>query len=301
MFDRFLHLRRLYKAGNLGGAAVFGLMLTALAGCTPSDVLNATISERGLTVTRDIAYSPDAKQTLDIYVPKAAAPNAPVIVFFYGGAWQTGDKKDYLFAAQAFASKGNIVVVPNYRVYPQVTFPGFIDDGAMAVAWTASHIGAYGGNPDGLFIIGHSAGAHIALMLALDAHYLTDAGVPQSKIAGVVGISGPYDFLPLTRDDIKPIFEVVPDLAVTQPIHFVRDDAPPLLLLTGDDDDTVGPYNTNNLTERMRQVGGRVEKRIYPGVGHVGSILAVTPLFRGKAPVLDDIETFIRQHKTKAP
>ncbi len=293
MFDRFLHLRRLYKAGNRGGAAVFGLMLTTLAGCTPSDVLNATVSERGLTITRDIAYGPDAKQKLDVYVPKAAAPNAPVIVFIYGGAWQTGDKKDYLFAAQAFASKGNIVVVPNY--------PAFIEDGAKSVAWTESHIGAYGGNPDGLFIIGHSAGAHIALMLALDAHYLTDAGVPQSKIAGVVGISGPYDFLPLTRGDIKPIFEVVPDLAVTQPIHFARKDAPPLLLLTGDADDTVGPFNTNNLTERMQQVGGRVEKRIYPGVGHVGSILAVTPLFRGKAPVLDDIETFIAQHEAKAP
>jgi acetyl esterase/lipase len=282
------------RFGTLGG---IGLLFATLTGCAPVDLLNATIATSGLKITRDIDYGADPHQRLDIYVPKSAGANAPVIVFFYGGAWQSGDKGDYLFAAQALASDGAIVVVPNYRVYPQVTFPVFIDDGASAIAWTVHNIQKYGGNPDGLFIAGHSAGAYIAIMLALNQSYLTAAGVAQSHIAGAIGLAGPYDFLPLTRDDIKPIFEVVHDIQVTQPIHYARADAPPLLLIAGDADDTVAPYNTTNLTKRIEELGGQVDEHLYPGVGHVGTVLALTPLFNGKADILARIQTFVKTNQ----
>jgi len=284
------------RFGTLGG---IGLLFATLTGCAPVDLLNATIPTGELKITRDIDYGADPHQRLDIYVPKSAAKNAPVIVFFYGGAWQSGDKGDYLFAAQALASGGSIVVVPNYRVYPQVTFPGFIDDGASAIAWTVHNIKKYGGNPDGLFLAGHSAGAYIAIMLALNQSYLTADGITQSHIAGAIGLAGPYDFLPLTRDDIKPIFEVTPDIQVTQPIHYARADAPPLLLIAGDADDTVAPYNTTNLTKRIEELGGQVEERIYHGVGHVGTVLSLTPLFNGKADILARIQAFVKARERK--
>jgi poly(3-hydroxybutyrate) depolymerase len=178
--------------GALRTIAGIGVLLNTLAACTPVDLLNATIPTRDITITRDIAYGDKPKQKLDIYVPKAIGPNAPVIVFFYGGAWQEGDKKNYLFAAQALASAGAIVVVPNYRVYPEVTFPGFLDDGATATAWTLRNISTYGGDPKAVYLAGHSAGAYLSIMLALDRDYFAKAGIPDARLAGGIGISGPY-------------------------------------------------------------------------------------------------------------
>jgi acetyl esterase/lipase len=284
--------------GALKRLAGLGVLLNTLAGCAPVDLLNATVPTRDLVITRDIPYGDTARQKLDIYVPKDAKPNAPVVVFFYGGAWQDGDKKDYLFVAQALASTGAVVVVPNYRTYPEVTFPGFLDDGAAATAWTVHNIAKYGGDPGTVYLSGHSAGAYIAIMLVLDRDYFAKAGIADVKLAGGIGISGPYDFLPITREDVKPIFEVVPDMAVTQPITYARSDAPPLLLLSGDADTTVGAYNSRHLASKVTLLGGRVEDHYYPGVQHVGSVLALTSWFRGRAPVLADIQAFIE--KTKA-
>jgi acetyl esterase/lipase len=276
------------------------LMVAGMAGCAPVDILNATIPTRDLTISRDIPYGDDPRQKLDIYASKGNPPNAPVIVFFYGGTWETGSKADYLFVAQALAAKGAVVVVPDYRLYPQVTFPAFLDDGAAAAAWTFRNIANYGGDAQAVFLAGHSAGAYIAIMLALDPEYLKADGVAASRLAGAIGISGPYDFLPIVRKDVKAIFEVVPDLAVTQPIHYARADAPPLLLLHGDADTTVGPYNTHNLADRIRALGGQVETDFYPGADHVDAIIAVTSLFKDRAPVLSDIENFLAAHDRRA-
>jgi acetyl esterase/lipase len=281
---------------RLSGFFLFALLVLPLAACAPVDLLNATVPTGGVTITRDIAYGASPRQKLDIYVPKAVADDAPVIVFFYGGTWQTGDKGDYLFAAQALTTTGAVVVVPDYRVYPAVTFPGFLEDGAAATAWVARNIRRWHGDPNRVFVAGHSAGAHIALMLALDHDYLDRAGAADFKFAGAIGLSGPYDFLPLTRPDVKRIFEVVPDLAVTQPIHYARADAPPLLLVTGDADEVVEPSNTHRLADRIRSLGGQVEDRYYPGLDHTDTVIALTALFRGKAPVLADMDAFVAKH-----
>ena len=278
---------------------LFAVVLLALSGCAKVDILNALIPTGGLTVTRDLAYGEGARHRLDVYVPKTVAPNAPVIVFFYGGTWQTGSKGDYLFAAQALASTGAIVVVPDYRVYPEVTFPGFLDDGAAAAAWTFHNIAAYGGDPKSIFLAGHSAGAYISIMLTLNRAYLAKAGMPDAKLAGGIGMSGPYDFLPLTRPDVKKIFEVVPDMAVTQPITYARADAPPLLLTHGENDITVGPYNTRNLANRMRVLGGLVEDKYYPDVDHIDIVIALTAIFRDRAPVLSDVAAFVAKNRSR--
>jgi acetyl esterase/lipase len=272
---------------------LFAALIALPSACAPVDILNATIPTGDLNVTHSVAYGPDPRQTLDIYVPKNAGDHAPVIIFFYGGTWQTGSKDDYLFAAQGLTRSGAIVIVPDYRLWPQVTFPGFIEDGAAATAWVAQNIARWHGDPKSIFVAGHSAGAYIALMLALDRDYLDKVGVPGSRLAGAIGLSGPYDFLPLTRPDVKRIFEVVPDLAVTQPIHYARADAPPLLLITGDADHTVEPSNTEHLADRMRAVGGHVEDRVYHGLDHIDTVIALAPLFRDKAPEITDIAGFV--------
>jgi acetyl esterase/lipase len=292
-------LKNLVISARLHRVGLFAVALLTLAGCAKVDILNALIPTGGITITRDIAYGEGPRRKLDIYVPKTVAANAPVIVFFYGGTWQTGSKDDYLFAAQALASTGAIVVVPDYRVYPEVTFPGFLDDGAAAIAWTLHNIGAYGGDTRSVFLAGHSAGAYISIMLTLNRSYLAKAGIPDAKLAGGIGMSGPYDFLPLTRDDVKPIFEVVPDMSVTQPITYARADAPPLLLLHGNDDITVGPYNTHNLANRMRALGGSVEVKDYPGVDHIDMVISLTALFRDRAPALADIAAFVAKNRVR--
>ena len=262
------------------------------AACAPVDLLNALVPIGGVEIARDIPYGRNPRQKLDVYRPRGQGVR-PLVVFFYGGAWQTGSKALYRFAAAALARRGMTVVVPDYRIHPEVSFPGFIEDAAAAVAWARVHAGDHGGNTRGIFVTGHSAGAYLAAMLALDGRYLAAAGMARADLAGAIGISGPYDFLPLTRADLKPIFEVVPDPAVTQPISFADGTNPPMLLITGQADATVLPRNTLALAARIRAKGGPVETRVYTGIGHIGTILALAPLFGWRAPVLDDISDFV--------
>jgi acetyl esterase/lipase len=262
-------------------------------------LLNATISRAGLTVTHDVAYGILPRQKLDIYRPDGAGP-APVVVFFYGGAWNSGSKRMYPFVAATLARQGNVVVVPDYRLYPQVRFPAFLQDCAQAVAWTQSHLRDIGGDPNRVFLMGHSAGAYNAVMLAVDPAYLAAAGTSRAKIAGVIGLAGPYDFLPMTGEDVKAVFATVGDGPESQPVTYVDGKAPPMLLLAGSADTTVLPRNTLSLAAKVRARGGQVEDRIFPGVAHIGLVIAMAPLFQGKAPVLPTVEAFIRSHRLDA-
>lgn len=265
--------------------------LLLLSGC--ASLLNATIPENGLTIRKNIAYGEDARQRLDIYAPQGAR-DLPVVVFFYGGSWRDGSKSIYPFVAATLARKGNIVIVPDYRLYPQVEFPAFLQDCAKAVAWTENHLAGLGGDPRRVFLMGHSAGAYNAVMLGVDPVFLREAGVRRSAIAGIIGLAGPYDFLPITGNDIKPIFASVGDGPASQPITYVEGHAPPMLLLAGSADKTVLPRNTKALAAKIRAKGGSVESEIFPGVNHIGLVIAIAPIFQGKAPVLARVEGFIR-------
>ena len=271
---------------------------TLLAGCIPSLRLFNDLAPRdpgARRVVRRAAYGDDPRQRLDVYSPTGAHALSPVLVFIYGGSWSSGAKEDYAFVGSAFASRQFVTVIPDYRLVPGVRFPSFVEDCAAAVRWAVDHAGEHGGDPQRIVLVGHSAGAYNAVMLGLDAHYLRDAGVEASRIRGVVGLAGPYDFLPFDVDSTRNAFGQTPDPQLTQPVHFVRADAPPLLLLWGNADKTVGPRNIDNLASAMRRAGGRVETKIYPAVDHVDIMLALSRPLRRRAPTLADTTEFARR------
>ncbi len=145
-------------------------------------------------------------------------------------------------------------------------------------------------------LIGHSAGAYSAVMLSLDRRYLEAAGVDPSRIRAVAGLAGPYDFLPLKGETVRGVFGGASDLAATQPINQVDDQAPPAFLATGGDDSVVLPRNSEALATALQAQGVVVETRIYPDLGHAGVLLALSKPLRGRAPVLEDMTAFLRRH-----
>jgi acetyl esterase/lipase len=268
-------------------------MLTVLSGCSPVSVLNALAPKSGIDETSNVRYAPGDRHTLDLYVPDTKTA-APVIVFIYGGGWKDGDKAAYRFVAASLAARGFLTIVPDYRLFPAVRFPAFLQDAAAAVAWTKANVARYGGDPTRIFLMGHSAGAHIVAMLTLDRQWLQADGLdPDRDIAGTVGLAGPYDFLPLHDPELEDIFAPAGDLRLTQPITFARGDAPPMFLAAGDDDTTVRPANTRHLAAAIRRDGGQVETRFYPGIGHQLILGAFAGVLRWFAPVLRDVTAFI--------
>lgn len=257
------------------------------------DLLNAIAPRYGTSVVRGLAYGPDPRHLLDIYRPTRQRQALPVVVFFYGGAWQSGERSEYRFVGAALARLGLIVAIADYRLYPAVRYPAFIQDAARATAWIARDIDGYGGDPRAIFIAGHSAGAYLALMLALAPAYLAEAGYDRASLAGAIGLAGPYDFLPLTRPAYQKIFAPEPDLANTQPVTHADSSAPPCLLLTGAKDRRVSPANTAQLAERLRAAGATVDTRIYPGLGHTRILLSVLAWPGLSALVPADIAGFI--------
>ncbi len=205
---------------------------------------------------------------------------------------------DYDFIGRTLAAKGVLVVIADYRLYPEVTFPEFLYDGADAVAWVRQNAASYGGNPNHIFLMGHSAGAYIALMLALDPEYLAHAGMAPADLAGVIGISGLYDFLPQTGASYAPIFQDAMPVAKTQPVAFASRQTPPILLLTSDHDDVVDPRNTSALAGKLKEKGGRVDTITYPETGHIGILLPFSPLFHGSSAIVDDVTSFIAGQQT---
>jgi acetyl esterase/lipase len=279
-------------------APVFAALYAAvLGGCSPTDILNATVPQDGVSVDRGIAYGDGPRRRLDVYRNENAAGLQPLVVFLYGGSWRTGDRAIYQFVGIPLAARGAVVVIPDYRLYPEVAFPGFLDDNAHAVAWAIAHAAELGADPHRVFIVGHSAGAYNAAMLAVDPRWLAHAGLDRTQIAGVAGLAGPYDFLPMTDPDILPVFAPVGDEPASQPVNYVDGRNPALLLLAGDADTTVRPANTQSLAARVAAAGGPVQSRIYPGLGHIGIIIAFAPLFNRRAPVLDDVWRFIMEQR----
>jgi acetyl esterase/lipase len=241
---------------------------------------------------RGEAYGADARQKLNIWVPEKQEGAAPVIVFFYGGSWKSGERDLYDFAGRALAEQGFVVVIPDYRLVPQVRFPAFVEDGAAAVAWAEKNVARFGGDPARITLSGHSAGAHIAAMLTLDQQWLLRAGASDGVVKHFIGLAGPYDFYPFTSDSAREAFAGVTYPETTQPISFARVDAPPMLLLHGSTDTTVKPRNSLALEKAMPGIAKAV---ILPGLDHSDIIMAFARPFRGKADVLKMTAEFARQ------
>jgi acetyl esterase/lipase len=270
-------------------------MALLASACSPVTILNALAPTGGIVEQHDIAYAPGARHALDVYTPAAgkAAPGHPVVVFFYGGNWDDGNRGMYRFVGAELASRGVVAIIPDYRIYPEVVFPGFMEDAAQAVVWARDHAAQYGGDPKNLFLMGHSAGGQIATLLALDGDYLKAAGMSTRALAGVIGLAGPYDFLPLHDDRLKTIFGPEAQRPRSQPINYVTPAAPPMLLIAGSGDDTVDPGNTTRLAARLRSAGDQVTATIYPSVGHAQLIGAFASTLSFLAPVRRDVLAFI--------
>ena len=266
----------------------------ALVGCSPA-LLNPFTPSTGYTLTRNIAYGAEARHKLDIYVPDGLKQPAPVLIFFHGGSWQTGDKDGYRWIGQTFASRGIVTAIADYGLYPAVAYPVFLNDGAAAVAFVHANIANYGGDAGRIFVMGHSAGAYNALMITANPEYLRAAHADAGWIHGAIGISGPYDFLPLTDPALIALFGGK-DRPDTMPITYVDGKRPPVLLATGTADDTVSPGNTKRMAAKWRANGNEAQEIYYPGVGHIGIILSFAPGFRDKTTLADDVTKFIAAH-----
>jgi acetyl esterase/lipase len=276
--------------------ALAGLGASLLAACTPLGAYNAlTPRPWGVRRIDDLAYGPLPRQKLDLYLPRPGAAPAPLMVFFYGGGWETGAKRDYAFAARAYAGRGFAVAVPDYRLTDEVAFPAFLQDCALATAWCQAQAGRYGVDAGRTVLAGHSAGAYNAAMLALDRQWL-GAAQAAHPIRAWAGLAGPYDFLPLEPGPGLRTFGSVTDLGATQPVNFVAVGAPAAYLACGDKDTVVRPRNTERLANRLQQVGAPVLECVYPGMGHAEPILALAWPMRLKWPVLAESTGFLTQH-----
>lgn len=283
------------------GLVSAGLVSAGLASAVlaPLATLNALARLEAVKVGTNLAYGDGPRHGMDVFTPRGAKDSRPVVVFFYGGGWEEGERASYRFVGAALASRGIVTFVPDYRVYPQVRFPGFIEDGASAVRWVQANAGRFGGSPDRIVLAGHSAGAHIAAMLAFDPQWLAREGVDARRdIAGFAGLAGPYDFLPLRSATLMDIFGPEAQRGRTQPINVVSGDRCPAFLATGARDTTVEPGNTDRLACRIRALGGDATTRHYAGADHRTLLGALARPLRFIAPVLDDVTSFVERVTT---
>lgn len=274
----------LARRGLIASVAAF------LNGCSPAALLNATVPRKDFSLEPDIAYGADPRQKLDIYLPDKPRADGTAVIFFYGGSWDSGSKSDYLFVAQALTASGYTVIIPDYRIYPAVRFPAFVQDGAQAVRWASDRL-----DSSKLFVMGHSAGAHIASMLMTNTPYLAAAGVDRMKLRGLIGLSGPYDFLPLTSAKLIDIFGGANNPQI-EAITFAIAPLPPALLIHGLADHTVYPRNSEHLAAAWRKAGAPVELKLYPGVGHIDVVASFAGLLQSRAPTRADVLAWLGAH-----
>jgi acetyl esterase/lipase len=271
-------------------------LLLATSACAPAETLNRLTPDEGTTRVADLAYAEGPAGTLDLYLPPGgAAVNAPVLVFFPGGGWRSAAKVDYRFLGSAFAARGWVVAIPDYRQVPEVTFPAFIEDGAAAVAALPGLLAAQGVRPGPLVVAGHSAGAHTALMLALDPRWLAPHGLtPCRDVAAALGLAGPYAIFPTRARTVVAAFGPAPQPADAEPIFHAGPGAPPAVLFTGSADTLVSPRNSRALAEALTRAGARATLREFEGIGHLEIVGVIALPLRHVAPVLEEADAALR-------
>lgn len=277
---------------------LFAILSLIVAACSGPDLLNiATPSLRGQWEKQtDIRFGEIERRQLDIYRPTTEGPH-PVLIFIHGGSWYYGSKDDYPWLGRRFASEGYLTVVVNYRLAPEFGYDDFMADVAAAVAYTHENAEDWGGDPETLFLAGHSAGAYNAVQVALAPEFLEAEGLTPEIIDGVVGISGPYSFLPLDSDVTRDAFGKAQDLEATQPVNRLSADAPPMLFLHGTDDDVVSPENSTEMAKLLTEKGAPASSRLYTDIDHIEIIVAVG--LTGKAPVVADMTRFFESADTQ--
>ena len=277
-------------------------LTAALVACSPLTAIN-TLSPGGASrVTLNLPYGSDQRNKLDVYTPLAANGAAPVVVFFYGGNWTSGDRADYAFVGRSLASRGIVTVVADYRLYPAVHYPEILDDTAQAVAWAIKQVAQYGGDPHRLFVMGHSAGGYNAAMVALDGKLLAKYGMTPDALRGWIGLAGPYDFLPIENPTAKPVFFAPNTPPDSQPINHVTRSAPPALLIAAKHDNLVDPLrNTGGLASKLRANGVPVSVFYFDRGSHPTLVASIAAPLRWLAPTLDTVVDFVDSDGGRLP
>ncbi|HET8995926.1 MAG TPA: alpha/beta hydrolase [Acetobacteraceae bacterium] len=288
-------------AGFAGGARLvtFGAV-AAMHICKPFQALNLIAPRAGIVATTGIAYAPGPRHKLDLYAPARSARPAPVVVFFYGGGWETGDRATYRFVGASLAERGVVVAIPDYRLHPAVRFPAFEQDAAAAIAWVKANIGRHGGDARRLFLMGHSAGAQIAALLAVDPEYLWAQHLSPRDVCGVIGLAGPYDFRPASKQG-QDLFGPPQAWARWQPITYASAAAPSMLLLAGASDRTIDPRSTLRFAASLQAKGGSAESRLFPGITHTAIVAALATPLHFLAPAADATLALIRRGGSCGP
>jgi acetyl esterase/lipase len=280
-----------------------GLAAALVAGCSRLAFMAVNVPAAFGPYTRrtDVAYGADLRHRLDVYVPNAPAVRPrPLVVFWHGGRWSSGDKADYRFVGAALTELGYVVVIPNFRHYAQVKMAGFMDDAARAASWAAAHGAEYSADIENYYLMGHSSGAHMATLVTLDRRYFAATGLAAPRIAGVIGLSGPYDFLPLREADVQDMFGPPENYPNSQPVNFVGADSPPMLLIHGAKDTMVSPNNSRSLAAALKEHGVPVTLKLYPNLAHADTVAALSLPARGRAPTLADIAAFVGPRQEEA-
>jgi len=268
-------------------------------------IFNAAVEERGVKVQNDIAYGTGSRQKLDVYEPlsaagadgKAAPQDGPIAIFLYGGSWQQGERAIYEFIGRALAKKGVTTVIPDYRLYPEVKFPAFMDDAADAYAWVARTLAKRtDGTSRPIVLTGHSAGAHMAALLTFDANYLSRRGKDIPTPAVLIGLAGPYAFDPTTWPSTKDVFADVKNPDTARPIAYAKRGGPPTLLMHGTADDTAKISNMRDLARTLKASGSTVQTLEFDKIGHLSILTSIAKPLRGWAPTLQAMIEFMMRH-----
>ncbi len=286
---------------TLIAAAAIAALLGTLAACSPLTVINALSPDSASKVTRGIAYGSDARHKLDLYAPASGSRPAPVVVFFYGGNWNSGQRADYAFVGHALASRGIVAIVADYRLHPQVRYPAFLQDSAQAVDWALREAAHYGGDAGRVYLMGHSAGAYNAAMLALAPQWLAEQGQSNRSLRGWIGLAGPYNFIPIENPTARLVFPYPATPPDSQPINHVSASSPPALLIAARSDALVDPQrNTGALAEQLRALGVSVTERHFDHVSHATLVASLAGPLRTLAPTLDEVAQFIERDGEEA-
>ena len=294
-------MRRFLRYATGWRALVATLVLLAdAAALDPGAALNLVARLNSYRLLDDVGYGDGPRAKLDVYLPERIDAPGPLVVFFYGGRWSTGERADYRFVGAALATRGVIAVIPDYSLYPQSRFPVFLEDASRALRWALDNAERLGADRARIFVMGHSAGGHIAAMLAFDPRWLAAVGLsPSSDLAGFIGLAGAYDFA-IDSDVLRGVFGPPANAAAAQPLRYVTRDAPPALLIAGEADTTVRPRNTRALVAAIDAAGGEGRALYYPGVTHREVIGAFSPLLHFLAPVADDVMAFVGAKRARA-
>lgn len=258
----------------------------------PNSLFSALVAERDVELQREIAYGGNVRHRLDVYRPPGNKSRA-TILFLYGGGWTSGKRSTYAFVGAALAARGFTAIIPDYRLYPEARFPDFVEDAARAYGWAVRH----SGEDTPVFVMGHSAGAHIAALIALDGRYISKQGDGLPPPAGLIGLAGPYAFDPTTWATTRHIFATAQTADEARPAAHVDGDAPPALLFHGLEDETVRLWNMQTIAKAYRQAGRNAETHEVADTGHIGIMLALARPFRWRHDVLETIVRFVRTRR----